>query len=203
MKKTTLAIALTSALGLSSSAFALDLNFEPYAGLQAGHLNSNLKIKDSSYKEDGLSVDGYTGGVFVGALVHIDDLTYGGIEASYQSFGPKYTESEPSIEKLEIEQKDGFSFAFIGGLKPVQDAKMYAKLGYKTSKIKVKDQDYLEPTTESNSETINGFQIGGGGMIDITEQIGIRLEWTQTYYSTKKDMKTTENLVQIGGVFSF
>lgn len=202
MKKLLLGTALLVLLGSAPAALALDQG-EPrfYVGLEAGHLNTNLKISEDG-KVDGQSISGYTGGIFGGYTVDIGQKGFGGVELNLGFGGPDfiYTDVDNGhTDRYEIKQRESYAARFLGGVKSSETTRLYGLLGFKKARYEVNDSD--EAVREKFR--VNGANLGVGAMVDIADQVAVRLEWTQTFYSKKYSAKLTENLVQVGLLRTF
>lgn len=208
-----------SALGASSAVAA---NPDFYVGAQIGYQNTSVKEVDREeigpgafevFTFDGLSIDGFAGSVFAGAKFNMNNGFFFGAEvnvgASDADFVMKY--NEPGwVESAKFESKASYGIAALAGVDLTSDTSLYGRLGYQQTKF---EQSFNEPGwSESESENFSGVRIGIGMETSLAEQLALRLDWSQTYYSSKAfddgfggslKYEPTESLFQVGVSYSF
>lgn len=200
MQKKLVSLVVAGALGVSSLAAANTQEPDFYVGAQAGHMDTSLKYSEGGYTEDGMALTGFTGGVFAGFTFDFSDEFFLGMEANLQFGGADYKVSfSPVSEKYEAD--NGWGVGVLSGVKVSPSTKIYARVGYHETKFKATYREI--GLSESDKETFKGVRFGGGGETALTDQLALRLEWTQTRYSSEGWFKPTENLVQVGLKISF
>lgn len=228
MRKTNSLLAVTfsaaSILGVSSNAFA---NPQFYAGLQAGYQGSSLegtykyRSDDYSYKYqvDGYAIDGIAGGLFAGVKFEIGENAFIGLEANVGTGNAETSEKEREADLYEVEYKSeaktSYGIAALAGLKITPSTSLYGRLGYQRTKYEHSLRAFIPGDGEyslSESDTYGGFRVGIGMETALTEHLAVRVDWSQTHYSSKSirlteqdvvDFEPVETLFQVGVSYNF
>lgn len=164
-----------------------------YSGLQAGVANTNLKVNADDIRIDGLNMNGFVGGVFLGTRADISEQAFWGLEANAQINGNRVKISDGN-EKATIKNEYGYGAHLLAGIHASESTRIYGKAGYQHSKFKWHDV---------GSKKIGGFSVGAGGEVAVSNEFSLRLDWTQTHYSRKYGMKPTDTVVQAGVVYRY
>lgn len=232
MRKTNSLLAVTfsaaSILGVSSNAFA---NPQFYAGLQAGYQGSSLegtykyRSDDYSYKYqvDGYAIDGIAGGLFAGVKFEIGENAFIGLEANVgtgnaetsDETSEKWRDADIYEEEYKSEAKTSYGIAALAGLKITPSTSLYGRLGYQRTKYEHSLRAFIPGDGEyslSESDTYGGFRVGIGMETALTEHLAVRVDWSQTHYSSKSirlteqdvvDFEPVETLFQVGVSYNF
>lgn len=224
MRKTNSLLAVTfsaaSILGVSSNAFA---NPQFYAGLQAGYQGSSLELThksdDYSYQVDGYAIDGIAGGLFAGVKFEIGENAFIGLEANVGTGNAETSEKEREAYLYEVEYKSeaktSYGIAALAGLKITPSTSLYGRLGYQRTKYEHSLRAFIPGGGEyslSESDTYGGFRVGIGMETALTEHLAVRVDWSQTHYSSKSirlteqdvvDFEPVETLFQVGVSYNF
>lgn len=228
MRKTNSLLAVTfsaaSILGVSSNAFA---NPQFYAGLQAGYQGSSLertykyRSDDYSYKYqvDGYAIDGIAGGLFAGVKFEIGENAFIGLEANVGTgnaeTSEKWRDADLYEEEYKSEAKTSYGIAALAGLKITPSTSLYGRLGYQRTKYEHSLRAFIPGDGEyslSESDTYGGFRVGIGMETALTEHLAVRVDWSQTHYSSKSirlteqdvvDFEPVETLFQVGVSYNF
>lgn len=223
MRKTNSLLAVTfsaaSILGVSSNAFA---NPQFYAGLQAGYQSSSLELTDKSddysYQVDGYAIDGIAGGLFAGVKFEIGENAFIGLEANVGTGNAETSEKEREADgegEYKSEAKTSYGIAALAGLKITPSTSLYGRLGYQRTKYEHSLRAFIPGDGEyslSESDTYGGFRVGIGMETALTEHLAVRVDWSQTHYSSKSirlteqdvvDFEPVETLFQVGVSYNF
>lgn len=225
-------------MGASSAAVASP---QFYLGAQAGYQDTSLEVSidwsDVAFPEYGgsssedYSVSGIAGGVFAGVKFNLGERFFispeinlgtsnadGGITS--RDYGPDYSYSE----SFEAEAGRSYGIGVLLGSEVTANTSVYGRLGYQRTKYELTYKEsyvnnafpefsYSEST--SDSDTFSGFRYGVGVETAVSERLALRLDWSQTRYSSKRydvgdewtnvtqSFKPTESLFQAGVVFTF
>lgn len=229
-KNSLLAVTFSAAsiLGVSSNAFA---NPQFYAGLQAGYQGSSLegtykyRSDDYSYKYqvDGYAIDGIAGGLFAGVKFEIGENAFIGLEANVgtgnaetsDETSEKWRDADPYEVEYKSEAKTSYGIAALAGLKITPSTSLYGRLGYQRTKYEHSLRAFIPGDGEyslSESDTYGGFRVGIGMETALTEHLAVRVDWSQTHYSSKSirlteqdvvDFEPVETLFQVGVSYNF
>lgn len=228
MRKTNSLLAVTfsaaSILGVSSNAFA---NPQFYAGLQAGYQGSSLERTHKyrsddysyNYQVDGYAIDGIAGGLFAGVKFEIGENAFIGLEANVGTGNAETSEKEREADLYEVEYKSeaktSYGIAALAGLKITPSTSLYGRLGYQRTKYEHSLRAFIPGDGEyslSESDTYGGFRVGIGMETALTEHLAVRVDWSQTHYSSKSirlteqdvvDFEPVETLFQVGVSYNF
>jgi len=228
MRKTNSLLAVTfsaaSILGVSSNAFA---NPQFYAGLQAGYQGSSLeqtykyRSGDYFYKDqvDGYAIDGIAGGLFAGVKFEIGENAFIGLEANVGTGNAensqKWRDTDLDGGEYKFEAKTSYGIAALAGLKITPSTSLYGRLGYQRTKYEHSLRVFTPddgPYSFSESDTYGGFRVGIGMETALTEHLAVRVDWSQTHYSSKSirlteqdvvDFEPVETLFQVGVSYNF
>lgn len=194
-------ILMAAVMGLSGAAVAAEPGQSGYySGLQAGFANSHLKHSSEDVTEDGLSMNGMVGGVFLGARADISEQAFWGLEVNAQLNGNKF-KATWADSKETIKNEYGFGGHVVAGIHASPSTRIYGKAGYQKSKFKASYKD--SDISESGSKKLDGFSYGGGGEVMLSNEFSLRMDWTQNHYSSKNGLKPTDTVVQVGVVYNY
>lgn len=213
-------IFITASALSASSAVVANPGF--YVGAQIGYQNTSIK---EVYSEeigpgvfgvdttDGLSADGFAGGVFAGTKFNMNNGFFFGAEVNAGTGSAehelKYSEAGLSAS-MKLESKTSYGIAALAGVSLASDTSLYGRLGYQRTKFEQKLS--VLGLSGSESENFGGVRIGIGMETSLAEQLALRLDWSQTYYSSKTfdvdvgetvKFEPTESLFQIGVSYNF
>lgn len=178
---------------------------EYFIGAQLGyHDNSfDLDFSDTSGNRLGTSVSasGLSGGVFSGVKLYVNDRVFVAPEVNISE-----TNASGDLTSIaKIEAKLSYGIGVIFGIDVSPGTGVYSRLGYQRT-------DYeIEEASTSEQETFDGFRYGIGVETDISSQLAMRVEWSQTSYSASSasnngisaSVEPTENLFQAGIAYRF
>lgn len=196
-------------LGLSTAATAATTEY--FVGAQLGHQSNAINF---DYNATGLdpqlggvtganfgsefNASGLAGSIFLGAKIYTSDSFFIAPEIN---FGTTDATSDLSvgledIAEISAEMEAGTSYG-IGALLGVDilpEASIYSRLGYQYTVYELAISDGFDVI--SDRETFNGFRYGFGIETDLSSKTSIRLDWSQTSYSS-------EGYSESGETFSF
>jgi outer membrane immunogenic protein len=200
-KRLLVASAVFSAVGFSSAAVAAP---EVFVGGQLGYQDTSLKLSDAGVTFDGVSISGVAGSLFAGVKYPLDGGFFIGAEANVGTSG---ADAEISLFDITVEAdaKTSYGAAALLGYQVTDATALYGRLGYQRTEYEL---TVREPGfSVSDDETFGGVRFGIGMESELTEQLALRLDWSQTHYSSKdfdgEKFEPTESLFQVGAVFKF
>ena len=189
--------------GFSTVAIAADPEY--FIGAQVGyHDNSfDLDFSDTSGSSlnTSVSASGLSGGVFSGVKFYVNDRVFVTPEVNISETNA----SGDLSNNAKIEAKLSYGIGVLFGIDVSPGTGIYSRLGYQKT-------DYeLEVDGSSDQETFDGFRYGVGVETDISSQVAMRLEWSQTSYTSSSasgngisaTAEPTENLFQAGIAYRF
>lgn len=162
-----------------------------------------------SYSQD-YSVSGLAGGVFAGARFDVTPRVFLAPEVNIGTSNADGGWTNSSGTSYELEAKNSYGIALLTGYSIAEATDVYARLGYQRTKF---EATYAGPNFDSeiDSDTFGGFRYGVGMETAIGAQTALRLDWSQTRYSSEsfdkqwgtRTFDPTESLFQVGVVVSF
>jgi|GEM_PF-1015230 Opacity protein and related surface antigens len=230
MKKSSSLLAATlstaAILGISSAAHA---NPEFYVGARAGYQKSSVDSSSTSTSPEGdytlttdkggYAVDGFVGGLFAGVKFKASEKAFIGLEANIGTGNAKsedtISDSTPLLARFEIEAGTSYGVAALAGLSLTPSTSIYGRLGYQRTKYEGNYKESGGGETYIGSDTFGGIRIGLGMETVVTPRMALRLDWSQTHYSSETfhfsppegnfaiKIEPTETLFQVGFSYSF
>ncbi|MDR5907012.1 porin family protein [Franzmannia qiaohouensis] len=212
MKKTVLAVSTAALFGASASTLAATPTF--YVGGQLGYQNVDMEESETwqggSFSQD-YSVSGLAGGLFAGARFDVTPKVFLAPEVNIGTSNADGGWTNGSGNFFEFEAKNSYGFAVLTGYSLADATDVYARLGYQRTKFEATSGG---PNLDnaSASDTFGGFRYGVGMETAIGAQTALRLDWSQTRYSSESydggfnnttTFDPTESLFQVGIVVSF
>lgn len=174
-----------------------------YVGVQGGYSWTDVDTGAAGVDFD---LDGGEYGVFVG--YQIDELlnqTVGrlgiGLNGALEVY---YTESNADDEfaGVDLEKDHDWGVTFRPGftfLDPYSPfgAKPYGIIGYRNTEFKGSGFGL------SDDEDFDGFELGLGAEVMAYEQIGVRLDYSHTWYEEKDGIEPDEDNIRVGVAYHF
>ena len=208
---------LVSSIALASFSATATAAPELYMGAQMGYQNTDLEFGYStdfiSIAQD-FSLSGVAGGVFAGAKFDINNSLFIAPEVNVgtSTADGGYRESwDGGNYELEAEAGTSFGLGVLLGTQLTSDTTVYGRLGYQRTDYELTESGTFTDTT-SYDETFGGIRYGVGMETTVTEQVALRLDWSQTQYSDEsfddgfggtESYEPTESLFQAGVSFRF
>ena len=143
-------------------------------------------------------------------------------EASFSQTETFNGGSEKFADNYKIESDMTYGISFLAGYKFTEATSLYGRLGYQRTKFKASynesssatDQNFIDfdSFSESDSKTFGGIRFGVGMETAISSNASLRLDWSQTHYSSETfgeiqgvstTFDPTESLFQAGVVLRF
>lgn len=209
MNKTkSLLVATFAASAVLGAASVASANPEFYAGAQLGYQDISLKtVEQGSGFEgtiDGEAIDGFAGSIFAGTKFNLNNDFFVGAEANVGTSTAEYKDNFGDGDSGKIEAKISYGIAALAGINLTADTALYGRLGYQRTKLDFKYDD-------SEKLNFNGVRVGVGMETALAQQLALRLDWSQTYYSSKSEQddwgtfkaEPTESLFQVGVSYQF
>lgn len=200
-----LAVQMSGLLLFGVSAISSAATPEYFIGGQVGyHDNSfDFSVSDASGNNVNptVSATGLSGGIVSGVKLYVNDQIFVTPEVNI-------SETNASGDLLGIatlEAKLSYGIGVLFGIDVSTGTGIYGRLGYQKTDYEIEDN------ISSEQETFDGFRYGVGVETDISSQVGLRLEWSQTRYSKSSysaggmsaSVEPTENLFQAGIAYYF
>jgi outer membrane immunogenic protein len=194
-----------STLALSSAAMAqnaMERTFTgPYIGVQGGYTIAEDEVGGTD-----LDVDGGNYGVFAGfqADTLLDKTVNqtglgltGAIEAHYN-----WSDADDSVGGIELEKNHDWGISFRPGLTILDDnmpfgVSPYGILGYRRAEFEA------NTALGSTEEDFDGFELGIGTQLIAYEHIGIRAEYSHTWYEEEGGIDPNEHNLRLGAAYHF
>lgn len=185
MRKFAIAAAAVAAVA-SAPAFAA--NSGPYIGVGVTHDN----VAGGGDME-GLGINGVGGTVFAGYNFDLTSSVYAGVEANFDLATAKIGDDTDSLEA---------DYAFGGsallGFRPSDSTALYGRVGYQRGRgtLTVDGTEY--------SDSADGLRLGLGLQADLTEKLGVRVEYNHThYYGENGSTGLNNNQAAVSLVYGF
>ncbi|HYD17533.1 MAG TPA: porin family protein [Patescibacteria group bacterium] len=205
MKKSML-IAALAALALSATVARAD-NMDGSSGLYLGAYGGyDWSSADTGVAGVSPDVDGFDGGLFVGyklhsLLDHVNHLGIGLNAALQASYGWSNADGSAGGVLFEKESEWGVSlrpgFDVLDAATSSVGISPYAILGYRNTKF---EATALGITA---SERYDGFELGLGAELMAHKNIGVRLEYTHTWYGSEGGVDPDSDDLRAGVAFHF
>lgn len=206
------AIALATALaGASTAAMAAP---SVYVGAQLGHQDTAFDVSSSyagtTYGEslEGLSITGIAGGLYLGTKYPVGDSFFLGTELNVGTSAADHT-TRYGVDSIKLEAGTSYGIAALAGMQLSPSTAVYGRLGYQRTEYEMtlSGAGY----NESDDETFGGVRVGVGMETGLGDQLALRLDWSQTHYSSKtysngwvsETFEPTESLFQVGLSYQF
>lgn len=196
-------ICSSSVLAFSTSSMAesaMSRTFTgPYVGVQGGYTSSEDEVGSVD-----LDVDGGNYGVFAGfqADTILDNTVNrtglgltGAIEGHYN-----WSDADDSVGGVQLEKNHDWGVSFRPGLTVLNEVmpwSPYGILGYRRAEY--------EATTGGATvdEDFDGFELGLGAQLIAYEHVGVRAEYSHTWYEEKNGIDPAEHNFRIGAAYHF
>ncbi|ABD25747.1 hypothetical protein Saro_1303 [Novosphingobium aromaticivorans DSM 12444] len=159
-----------------------------YVGVGVTH--DNLA---SSGDDEGVGINGVGGTVFAGYNFDLTSSVYAGVEANFDLATAKIGDDTDSLEA---------DYAFGGsallGFRPSDSTALYGRVGYQRGRgtLTVDGTEY--------SDSADGLRLGLGLQADLTEKLGVRVEYNHThYYGENGSTGLNNNQAAVSLVYGF
>ncbi|MCH8543142.1 MAG: porin family protein [Alcanivorax sp.] len=158
-----------------------------YAGAQIGQDFTIYAERDGfpSTKLDGLSVSGFSNGVYGGYRFSGEKYFWGAeinFTRSQASFSDK-TSGPQGGERYRLSMGDGHGVAFVWG-GSLGGADLYGRFGWQITELSA---SFSEPgSSEKESFDMGGVRIGLGSELPLSERLRLRLDWSYTIYQEEE-----------------
>ncbi|TVP59955.1 MAG: hypothetical protein EA349_02185 [Halomonadaceae bacterium] len=214
-----------AALGVALAAPALAApalaSHRVYLGVQAGYQNTNMNFSEAGagyhFSLDGLSVHGRAGNLFAGIRV---PLTPGLFVALEGNLGDSNAEHKvrsslavPDGDSIQghfgLQAGKTYGVAGLLGTPLAPQTQAYVRLGRQWADYRLKAGGELtvggavESGGFSGEETFRGTRYGLGVQTDLSTQLALRLDYSQTRYAREQGFRPVENLAVVGVLFQF
>jgi outer membrane immunogenic protein len=220
MKKTVLAVSAATLFGFSASALAATPSF--FVGAQAGYQNVDMEYTESEsvagFSQSGsldYSLTGLAGGVFAGARFNLSPDFYLAPEVnlgtSNADGGLSYSDSDGDFYSYQFEAGRTYGVGVLAGYNLTDATSVYGRLGYQRTRFEVSESGTgLDGWSEDDN--FSGARFGAGIETSLSSNLALRLDWSQTRYSSETydlgqgesvTFDPAESLFQAGVVFSF
>lgn len=204
MKRYALSIPGIFLLSFSSSLMAEEPEY--YVGTQLGYHDNSFDFNFSGPSQNAdasSSSDGLSGGFFAGVKLNVNEQVFVAPEVNISETNA----SGSFLSDFDIEAKLSYGIGVLFGISISDETSIYSRLGYQRM-----DYELIEKSLQiSEQETFDGFRYGAGVETDISSSVAMRLEWSQTSYTSSEysdnsgtaSLEPTENLFQIGLSYRF
>jgi len=173
----------------------------PYIGVQGGYTFAEDEVGGTD-----IDVDGGNYGVFVGfqadtllnnTVNRLGIGLTGAIEAHYN-----WSDADDSEGGVSIEKNHDWGVSFRPGLNFISDAtplnlNPYGIIGYRRAEFEASGGGF------DAEEDFDGFELGLGTELVAYDNVGIRAEYSYTWYSEEDDIDPSEHNVRIGAAYHF
>lgn len=173
------------------------MGLAPYVGIQGGYTTGESEVGSTD-----IDVDGGDYGVFAGikADALLDQTVNrlglgltGAIETHYN-----WSDADGSSGGVDLEKDHDWGVSFRPGLNFISDVtplniNPYGILGYRRAEFEANSSD----------ENFDGFELGIGTELVAYENVGIRAEYSYTWYSEEDDIDPSEHNMRIGAAYHF
>ncbi|HSH46967.1 MAG TPA: porin family protein [Halomonas sp.] len=215
MKKLTVIASSLILAGMSATAVAASPEF--FIGGQLGYQDNDLEAK---FSEPGyglsndFSLSGVAGGLFTGVKFDVGngmfiapELNVGTSDAD----GTLEVTDGADRTRVKAEASTSYGAGVLVGADVTPSTSFYGRLGYQRTKYKLKGS-VTGYGSSSDSEKFDGFRYGVGVENKLTPDVALRLDWSQTRYSSesysyqsgeKMKFEPTESLFQVGVSYRF
>lgn len=211
MHKLKLFVSSVALAGFSTAVMAAP---SVYVGAQLGHQDTAFDMSTSyagtTYGEslEGLSITGIAGGLYLGTKYPVGDSFFLGTEVNVGTSAADHT-TRYGVDTIELEAGTSYGIAALAGKQLSPSTAVYGRLGYQRTEYEMtlSGPGY----NESDDETFGGVRVGVGMETGLGDQLALRLDWSQTHYSSKtysngwvsETFEPTESLFQVGVSYSF
>lgn len=204
---------------------------------ESGSFADGFGSYSDSSKLDSYDVSGVAGSLLAGVKFDAGDKAFVSLEANIGTsdaeaeFTDSYSESyddgsisgnysESDFQKLESGKTYGI--AILAGLEVTSSTSVYARLGYQRTEFEYSEGGSFQTSDSfgfsdsggysySEDETFGGIRYGVGMETAVSERVAVRLDWSQTDYSSEEfdvddrtyEIDPTESLFQAGVVYKF
>mgnify|MGYP002737642869 CR=1 FL=1 len=211
MKRLTVIASSLLLAGMSATAVAASPEF--FVGGQLGYQDNDLEVKNSGpgYSDSGdISLSGVAGGLFTGVKF---DVGNGMFIAPELNVGTSDADGALDVGgyRAKAEASTSYGAGVLLGADVTSNTSFYGRLGYQRTKYKLKES-VTGYGSFSDSEKFDGFRYGVGVENKLTPDVALRLDWSQTRYSSenfsdqsggKTKFEPTESLFQVGVSYRF
>jgi len=200
--------------GASSASLAAT---QLYLGAQMGYQNTDLEVGysyGSSSEEQDYSISGVAGGLFAGVRFDINESVFIAPEVnvgtSNADGGYRWSGTSSNYE-VEGEAGTSYGLGVLIGSNLSASTTVYGRLGYQRTDYELTESGSFMDTS-SDEETFGGVRYGVGMETAVSDQVAVRLDWSQTQYSEEDfagdwddsySYEPTESLFQAGVVYKF
>lgn len=169
-----------------------------YFGGQIGHDSYNMNVQDEDL--DGtLGGNGIEGGIFAGYNLGLDGFVVG-VEGQFGLSDASIGIATPGLEYT-ASARESWGLSARAGAMVTSNTLLYAHTGW--TKTKFKEEVTLTGITESDKSRLDGWRIGGGLEVLVTEQVTARAEYSHVRYERSAGVRPTNNSVQLGLAWHF
>ncbi|MCW5588229.1 MAG: outer membrane beta-barrel protein [Legionellales bacterium] len=147
-----------------------------------------------------LQGDGALGTLFVGYGFCLSNNLWLGVELNGQMSGAKITNTlndttNTVSDTFEQKARAAWGVDFRPGYFVTPNTKAYAVLGWQQTRYKTTETETVAgvATTANDNYKRNGFRYGGGMEVNLTNQLGLRAEWTQVRNKSRTVPNTALN----------
>ncbi len=182
MKKFAIAGAAVALLAVPAAANAETFN-GPFVGVQISRDAYEVKAEGVQVDEsveanfDGLSGNGIGGGLYAGYDLALGSTVFVGVEGnanlSGASISASATDGTDAVQLLKVQAKESFGLSGRLGAMVSDDAGLYARLGWQSTKFKVSGEAF----DGSASTTQDAFVYGAGLETRLTPVASLRVEF--------------------------
>ena len=196
------AVVFVASISMAGTASAQESVFEGfYVGGQAGYSIIDVDISVAGVGSASDELDGFGGGGFIGFGGTSGNL-YGSIEAELGYDGADWSASAGGIS-ADLEAQLTYGLGFRAGWVAADNLLIYGRLSYVNTEVELSVTGL-----GSDDEDFDGFRFGGGVEGKLSDNIGVRGEYTYTIYDDPFDISGVEidldqHLFRVGVAYYF
>ncbi len=201
-KSLVFAVAFAASLSIAGFASAQESAFEGfYVGGQVGYSRINVDVSVAGVGSADDDMDGFGGGGFIG-FGGTNGQLYGAIEAELGYDGADWSETSGGIT-ADVEAQLTYGVGFRAGGIIADKYLIYGRLGWVRTNVEL-----TVTGIGSADQDFDGFRFGGGVEGMLTDNIGVRGDYTYTMYEdpfgiTGVDFDINQHLFRIGVAYYF
>ncbi len=199
----TCSIALIAGASQANAQNAMDRTFTgPYVGVQGGY-----SMSDADTAVGDLDLNGGDYGVFVGFQADtLFDNTVNktglGLTGALE-FDYNWSTADDTLGNINVEKDHDWGVSFRPGLAVINevtpfDWNPYGIVGYRQAEYEAN-----VPGIASGEESYHGLELGIGAELISYDQVGVRVEYSHTWYGEENGIDPSENDFMVGLAYHF